>query len=105
MPLIWQRDLLHVPVLHAQTDGAARNTPTEAFAFLGSPGVWLCFAFFFVTTLALGGLQSFAPALLNKMYGLSLVTATSGLTAYMLGGAAGIIRRLPRERAAADTIA
>ena len=89
--LIWQRDLLRVPALHTQTDRAARSAPVEAFAFLGSPGVWLCFAFFFVTTLSLGGLQNFAPALLNKMYGLSLVTATSGLTAYMLGGAAGII--------------
>ena len=90
--LIWQRDLLHVPVLHAQTEHAAHSGPRpEAFAFLSSPGVWLCFAFFLVTTLALGGLQNFAPALLNKMYGLSLVTATSGLTAYMLGGAAGII--------------
>ncbi len=61
------------------------------FAFLQSRGVWLCFAFFFVTTLALGALQNFAPTLLNKIYGLSLVTATSGLTAYMLGGALGII--------------
>ena len=90
--LIWQRDLLHVPVLHQQIEHASRSkSPAEAFAFLGSPGVWLCFAFFLVTTLALGGLQNFAPALLNKMYGLSLVTATSGLTAYMLGGAGGII--------------
>jgi len=44
-----------------------------------------------VTTLALGALQNFGPGLLHNMYGLSLVTATSGLTAYMLGGAAGII--------------
>jgi FSR family fosmidomycin resistance protein-like MFS transporter len=90
--LIWQRDLLHVAVLqpHAERIGHAGPQP-GAFAFLASPGVWLCFAFFLVTTLALGGLQNFAPALLNKMYGLSLVTATSGLTAYMLGGAAGII--------------
>ena len=90
--LIWQRDLLHVPVLHVHTEHAAHSGPhPEAFAFLSSPGVWLCFAFFLVTTLALGGLQNFAPALLNKMYGLTLVAATSGLTAYMLGGAAGII--------------
>lgn len=90
--LIWQRDLLHVPVLHVHTEHATHTGPRpETFAFLSSPGVWLCFAFFLVTTLALGGLQNFAPALLNKMYGLSLVAATSGLTAYMLGGAAGII--------------
>ncbi len=51
----------------------------------------MCFSFFFVTTLALGVLQTFSPALLNKVYGLSLAAATSCLTAYMLGGAAGIL--------------
>ena len=62
----------------------------DPFAFLRSPGVWLCFSFFFVTTLALGVLQTFSPALLGKVYGLSLAAATSCLTAYMLGGAAGL---------------
>jgi MFS family permease len=90
--VIWQRDLLHVPVLHAQTERGVQHGPQAgAFAFLSSTGVWLCFAFFLVTTLALGALQNFGPALLHNMYGLSLVTATSGLTAYMLGGAAGIV--------------
>jgi len=90
--LIWQRDLLHVPLVHAHTErGVQSDAQAGAFAFLASLGVWLCFAFFLVTTLALGALQNFGPALLHNMYGLSLVTATSGLTAYMLGGAAGII--------------
>jgi MFS family permease len=90
--LIWQRGLLHVPVVHAHSERSAQSTVRPGtFAFLGSIGVWLCFAFFLVTTLALGALQNFGPALLHNMYGLSLVTATSGLTAYMLGGAAGII--------------
>jgi MFS family permease len=41
--------------------------------------------------LALGALQSFSPTLLNKIYGLSLAAATSCLTAYLLGGAVGIV--------------
>jgi len=90
--LMWQRDLLHVPVVaRSRAERMQRGASASAFAFLGSPGVWLCFAFFLVTTLALGVLQTFGPALLHNLYGLSLVTATSGLTAYMLGGAAGII--------------
>src|SRR4051812_23321509 len=90
--LIWQRDLLHVSVMRASPErGAHSATQAGTFAFLSSPGVWLCFAFFLVTTLALGALQNFGPGLLHNMYGLSLVTATSGLTAYMLGGAAGIV--------------
>src|SRR4029077_11358256 len=64
---------------------------TSTFAFLQSSAVWLCFSFFFVTTLALGVLQSFSPALLNRIYGLSLAAATSCLTAYLLGGAIGIV--------------
>jgi MFS family permease len=90
--LIWQRDLLAVEERGAQAAQPARTERLHSpFAFLQSPGVWLCFAFFFVTTLALGVLQTFSPALLNKVYGLSLAAATSCLTAYMLGGAAGIL--------------
>jgi MFS family permease len=90
--LIWRRELLHVNVAHAHTERTEQSGSSPGtFAFLSSVGVWLCFGFFLVTTLALGALQNFGPALLHSMYGLSLVTATSGLTAYMLGGAAGIV--------------
>ena len=90
--LIWRRDLLEVEERSAQPAGQARTDPLHSpFSFLQSPAVWLCFGFFFVTTLALGVLQTFSPALLNKVYGLSLAAATSCLTAYMLGGAAGIL--------------
>jgi MFS family permease len=90
--LVWQRDLLAVEERSAQTAQPARAEPLSSpFAFLQSSGVWLCFSFFFVTTLALGVLQTFSPALLSNVYGLSLAAATSCLTAYMLGGATGII--------------
>lgn len=88
--VVWQRDCLQVTVEKPHTERGAQAAP-GTFAFLSSIGVWLCFAFFFVTTLALGGLQNFGPTILHNMYGLSLVAATSGLTAYMLGSAVGII--------------
>jgi len=90
--LIWQRDLLEVHETPAHAAQAAQiPRPANSFAFLQSSAVWLCFSFFFVTTLALGVLQSFSPTLLNKIYGLSLTAATSCLTAYLLGGAVGIV--------------
>lgn len=59
------------------------------FAFLGVPVVWMCFVFFFFTVMAFGVLQNFAAPVFEKAYGLSLGLATSGLTAYLLGSAAG----------------
>ncbi len=90
--LIWQRELLDV---HDKAMHAGHVRPVHltggTFAFLGSPAVWLCFTFFFITTLSLGVLQTYSPTLLSKLYGLSLAAATSGLTAYLLGGAVGIV--------------
>jgi len=90
--LVWQRKLLdvHEPATHPAQVKPARSA-AETFAFLGSSAVWLCFAFFFVTSLSLGVLQTFSPTLLNKLYGLSLAAATSCFTAYLLGGAAGVL--------------
>ena len=65
--------------------------PAARFAFLSSGAVWLCFAFFFLTTAAFGILQNYAPAILSQVYGVSLVFASGGLTAYLLGSGAGII--------------
>jgi len=59
------------------------------FAFLGSPVVWMCWVFFFFTVMAFGILQNFAAPIFERSYGLSLALATSGLTAYLLGSAAG----------------
>jgi MFS family permease len=74
----------------------ARNLPAEpakrsggSFAFLGVGVVWMCFAFFLLSVMAFGALQNFAPPLLERTYGVSLAFATSALTAYLLGSAAG----------------
>ena len=74
----------------------ARLESTEApkraggsFAFLALPVVWMCFAFFLLAVMAFGGLQNFAPPIFERMYGVTLAFATTGLTAYLLGNAAG----------------
>lgn len=61
------------------------------FAFLGSAAVWLCFLFFFLTTSGFGILQTYAPSVLGNVYAMPLALATAGLTAYLLGSAAGIV--------------
>jgi MFS transporter, FSR family, fosmidomycin resistance protein len=74
---------------HAATD-EAQDRPGH-FAFLASGAVWLSFAFFFLTTMAFGILQNYAPAILSHVYGLSLVVASSGLTAYLVGSGTGML--------------
>lgn len=80
----------------AETLVAARPTvdaPGSAgpLGFLRSGAVWLCFVFFFLATGAFGILQNYAPAILGHVYGLPLAMATAGLTAYLLGSAAGMV--------------
>lgn len=52
---------------------------------------WFAFGFFFFSTLVLGAVENFGPSLLRDLYGLSLAAATSGLTFYLVGGAAGLL--------------
>ena len=91
--LWWRRDVLDDAAAEvvAPAHDASTRVPAHQLAFLRSPAVWLCFAFFFLTTSAFGILQNFAPAILGNVYGVSLVIATAGLTAYLAGSAAGMI--------------
>lgn len=71
-----------------------RHTGAKAGAsldFLRLKSVWMCFAFFFVTALALGGIQSFASSALVQLYDMSLALATSSYTAYMGASAVGMV--------------
>ncbi len=51
----------------------------------------MCFLYFVFVTIGGLGLQTFIPTVLGSVYGVSLALATSTLTAYLLGGAAGIL--------------
>jgi MFS family permease len=65
--------------------------PEHPMAFLRLSSVWLCFAFFFWSTVALSSIQSFASPALQQLHGLPLSWAAFVVTAYMLCGAAGMV--------------
>jgi len=60
-------------------------------SFLRLRAVWMCFAFFFLTAVALGGIQAFASISLMQLYGISRELATGSYTAYMLASAGGML--------------
>ena len=62
-----------------------------SFDFLRLSTVWMCFGFFFLSAVALAGIQSFASTSLVALYGVSLASATTAYTAYMLASAGGMI--------------
>jgi MFS family permease len=78
------------PDNHAGDKKRGSGAPVSTLSILRSPAVLLCFVFFFLITAAFGALQNFSAAALKAMYGLSLATSASCLSAYLLGGAAGI---------------
>lgn len=92
--LLLMRDALHDPaaIRRARAVHAARDPAlADTFAFLREPSVWVCFGFFFTMAMALGGIQSFAPAALQELYAAPLALATSAVTLFMLASAGGNI--------------
>lgn len=87
------RDLLHTePAPHSSPSIQHQTAPeASAFHFMRLPAVWLCFTFFFMISMGLGGIQSFSPTALQALYGVSVAWATAGYTAYMLTSALGMI--------------
>lgn len=88
--LWWQRDKLLTEVVvrkPLQADGTATE---HDLAFLKLPVVWWCFAFFLLSTMTLAVVQSFAPSILQALYGTSMEAATVTVSAYMLCAAAGM---------------
>lgn len=67
------------------------GAPGGSFAFLRLPQVWMCFGFFFLTSVALGGIQAFSSASLTALYGISLATAATAYTTFMLSSAVGMV--------------
>ncbi len=82
------RDLLANEPRHAP-EGAKVNISGTA-VFLQRP-VLLCFAYFALLSMALIGVQTFGPTAINALHGTPLAVATSAVTGYMIGGAAGIL--------------
>ncbi len=70
---------------------AHTHTVRGSFALFLQPAILLCFFYFVVQTTASIGLQTFLPSALNAGLDVPLALATSAVTAYLLGGAAGIV--------------
>lgn len=84
--LFWQREKLRTEV-HVCHAGAPAGAD---LAFLKLPVVWWCFSFFLLSTMTLAVVQSFAPSILQQLYGVSVEAATLTVSAYMLCGAVGM---------------
>ena len=67
------------------------HTLKGSFGLFLQPAILLCFGYFVFQTAAAVGLQTFLPAALNAALAVPLVIGTSAVTAYLLGGTAGIV--------------
>ncbi len=77
-------------ISHRAVDGHLQTLKGNVALFLQTPIV-LCFLYFVFITAGGMGLQTFIPSVLGSGFGVSLALATSTLTAYLLGGTAGIL--------------
>jgi FSR family fosmidomycin resistance protein-like MFS transporter len=75
---------------HRAAEGPA-HTLRGSLGLFVQPAIMLCFGYFVFQTAAGVGLQTFLPAGLNTGLAVPLVVATSAVTAYLLGGTAGIV--------------
>ena len=90
--LVVFRKRLDTREIEAAIVKANKNQGTASgIDFMKLPAVWICFAFFAFTAMALGVIQSFTPAALNASYGVALGIGTACVTAYMLANAAGTL--------------
>ena len=91
--LVWNRHAMRPEAAPAPTVAAAGNVGGNggAFGFLRLQVVWMCFAFFLISAVALAGIQSFAATSLVSLYGMSLAWATGAYTAYMAASAVGML--------------
>jgi MFS family permease len=89
--LVWNRHALRPQPATAPATGAAEVAGASALGFLRLKVVWMCFAFFVISAIALAGVQTFAATSLVSLYGMSLAWATSAYTCFMLSSAVGML--------------
>ena len=62
-----------------------------SFGFLRIPAVWMCFGFFFLYAVVLGGVQAFAPEAARQLHDVPVRWAAMCLTFYMVASAGGMV--------------
>ncbi len=91
LALVSQRAVFLQCLLDGQRPVRKAENNSSMLSFLKLRAIWVCFAFFLVSAIALGGIQSFSPTGLQHIYGISLTLATTAFTTYMLGSALGMV--------------
>ncbi len=96
--LWWKRSELHLPVAEpapasppALAAGAGATAAEHPLAFLATPAVWTCFAFFFFYAGALSVVQSFAPQSAAQLHDVPAHLVAICLTVYMVCAAGGML--------------
>jgi len=101
--------LLNAHRLDAARQAAKENRKTNDVRILFATPVLLCFLYFAVYAAGLAGLQSFSVTAMTVQFHVTAAFASSALTAYMIGSAAGIFAggfiaaRVPRHDIVAAT--
>jgi MFS transporter, FSR family, fosmidomycin resistance protein len=88
--LLTKRDAIAVELRRPAAGAPATGLAGDLRVLLAGP-VLMCFFFFFLFSVALTGVQTFGVASLAALYAAPVALASSALTAFLLGGAAGIL--------------
>lgn len=72
-------------------DHKGKDGKEGSFAFLKLGAIWMCFAFFFFSTIGLSAVQSFAAPAMSAIYGIKLELSSLVVTGFMLCSALGMI--------------
>jgi MFS family permease len=75
----------------APKSAKARANGQASFGFLAIPAVWMCFGFFFLYAVVLGGIQAFAPEAARLLHAVPTRWAAMCLTFYMVASAGGMV--------------
>src|SRR5204863_7812323 len=90
--LAFYRDAIHVAPADSHKDAVKLGLPAD-MRLLMPPPILLCFGYFILVSVAFIAMQNFGIASTLALYGISAALASASLTAYLLGGAAGILAR------------
>ncbi len=88
--LALQRDALHVAPADGQAGAQKGGLAADVRILLSAP-VLMCFGYFVLVSVQFIAMQNFGIASTMALYGISAPLASATLTAYLLGGAAGIL--------------
>ncbi|WP_455554817.1 MFS transporter [Comamonas sp.] len=94
--MVLNRRWLDDRAFDAEEQAAAKNAGgagagTGTFDFLKLPAIWLCFSFFFWSTVGLSAIQNFSSSALHQIYDLPVSMTALVVTGFMLCGALGMV--------------